>query len=77
MRTELLTGLVLHVSQIAVQNLKLEVAKASEVVTVSSEAPVIDAGTMTVGEVINQRTVQEIPLNGRHFVTSVFYWQAP
>ena len=28
----------------------------------------IDAGTMTVGEVINQRTVQEIPLNGRHFV---------
>jgi hypothetical protein len=68
MRSELLTGLVLHVSQIAVQNLKLEVAKASEVVTVSSEAPVIDAGTMTVGEVINQRTVQEIPLNGRHFV---------
>ena len=68
MQSELLTGLVLHVSQIAVQNLKLEVAKASEVVTVSSEAPVIDAGTMTVGEVINQRTVQEIPLNGRHFV---------
>ena len=68
MRAERLTGLVLRVSQIAVQNLKLEVAKASEVVTVSSEAPVIDAGTMTVGEVINQRTVQEIPLNGRHFV---------
>jgi len=68
MRSEVLTGLLLHVSQIVAQNVKLEVAQTSEVITVSSEAPVIDAGTMTVGGVINQRTVQEIPLNGRHFV---------
>jgi len=68
MRSEVLTGLLLHVSQIVVQNVQLEVAQTSEVITVSSEAPVIDAGTMTVGGVINQRTVQEIPLNGRHFV---------
>ena len=68
MRSEIMTGLLLQVSQIVVENVSLEVAQTSEVVTVSSEAPVIDAGTMTVGEVINQRTVQEIPLNGRHFV---------
>ena len=36
--------------------------------TVEATAPVIEATTMTVGQTINQRTVQEIPLNGRHFV---------
>src|ERR1700746_2510046 len=60
MRSEVLTGLLLQVSQIVVKNIRLEVAHTSEVITVSSEAPVIDAGTMTVGEVINQRTVQDI-----------------
>ena len=28
----------------------------------------IEAATTSVGTVINQKTVQEIPLNGRHFV---------
>jgi hypothetical protein len=68
MRSQTISGLVLQVSQIVVENVKLGVAQTSNTVTVSAEAPVIDAGTMTVGEVINQRTVQEIPLNGRHFV---------
>ena len=33
-----------------------------------AEAPVIESSTTSVGTVIGQRTVQEIPLNGRHFV---------
>ena len=33
-----------------------------------AEAPAIESTTTSVGQVINQRTVQEIPLNGRHFV---------
>jgi carboxypeptidase family protein/TonB-dependent receptor-like protein len=68
MRAQTMTGLQLQVSQIVVQNVKLGVAQTSNTITVSAEAPVIDSGTMTVGGVINQRTVQEIPLNGRHFV---------
>ena len=28
----------------------------------------VETSTITVGQVINQKTVQEIPLNGRHFV---------
>jgi hypothetical protein len=68
MRTQTMTGLQLQVSQIVVENVKLGVAQTSNTITVSAETPVIDAGTMTVGGVINQRTVQEIPLNGRHFV---------
>ena len=37
MRAEILTGLGLQVSQIVVENIRLEVARTSEVVTVSSE----------------------------------------
>jgi outer membrane receptor protein involved in Fe transport len=60
--------LVLEVSNNAVQNFSLKVAAATETVTVEATAPVIETTTMTVGQTINQRTVQDIPLNGRHFV---------
>jgi hypothetical protein len=59
---------LLEVSKNSVQNFGLKVASTNEVVTVEATAPVIEATTMTVGQTINQRTVQEIPLNGRHFV---------
>ena len=39
-----------------------------EVVNVQGAAPIIDARTHTVGQVIDQKTVQEMPLNGRHFL---------
>jgi outer membrane receptor protein involved in Fe transport len=66
--TQLAKNLILQVSQNSVQNFGLKVASTSEVVTVEATAPVIEATTITVGQTINQRTVQEIPLNGRHFV---------
>ena len=59
---------MLEVSQNSVQNFGLKVASTSEVVTVEGTAPVIEATTITIGQTINQRTVQDIPLNGRHFV---------
>jgi len=37
-------------------------------VAVTGEPPAIETATTSVGQVINERTVQEIPLNGRHFV---------
>ncbi len=46
----------------------LKVAATSEVVEVRAGAPVIETSTVSVGSVVNQTTVQEIPLNGRHFV---------
>jgi hypothetical protein len=61
-------GLTVDVARTLQQNFTMKVASTSEVVEVSGAAPVIDTSTMTVGQVINERTVQEIPLNGRHFV---------
>ena len=65
---QLAKDLVLQVSQNSVQNFGLKVASTSEVVTVEATAPIIESTTITVGQSISQRTVQEIPLNGRHFV---------
>lgn len=61
-------SVLLQVSQNSVQNFSLKVASSDIVVTVESTQAVIESTTMSVGQVINQRTVQEIPLNGRHFV---------
>ena len=67
-QSERARNLVLEVSQNSVQNFSLKVATAQETVTVEATAPVIEMTTTTVGQTINQRTVQDIPLNGRHFV---------
>jgi hypothetical protein len=58
----------LGVAQTAVQNVRLSVGGMAEELSVVGEAPVIESTTTSVGQVIDQRTVQEIPLNGRHFV---------
>jgi hypothetical protein len=65
---QLAKDVLLQVSNNSVQNFALKVANTNTVVTVEATAPVIEATTMTVGQIINQRTVQDIPLNGRHFV---------
>lgn len=61
-------GLILDVGRNTVQNFQLKVAQASEVVTVEGEVPIVESTTMTVGEVMDPKNVQQIPLNGRHFV---------
>jgi hypothetical protein len=58
----------LGVAQTIVVNLRLGVAALAENVTVIGASPIIETGTITVGQVMAERTVQEIPLNGRHFV---------
>ena len=61
-------GLQLEVGRTVVQNFSLTISTASEVVEINASAPVIETGSVSVGQVIDQRTVQELPLNGRHFV---------
>src|SRR5579859_3220939 len=67
-QAEQATNVIVSVSQNAVQNFGLRPATASEIVNVEATTPVIETTTMTVGQTIDQRTVQDIPLNGRHFV---------
>jgi len=67
-KTQVADQVTLEVAKTVVQNFQMDIGAISEQVLVSSDVPVIETATTSVGTVINQRTVQEIPLNGRHFV---------
>ncbi|HET6959516.1 MAG TPA: carboxypeptidase regulatory-like domain-containing protein [Vicinamibacterales bacterium] len=55
-------------AQTVALNLKLTVGALAENVTVTGASPLIDTATVSVGQVMAEKAVQEIPLNGRHFV---------
>lgn len=67
-KTQVADQVTIEVAKTVVQNFQMDVGAITEQVLVSSDVPVIETATTSVGTVINQRTVQEIPLNGRHFV---------
>src|SRR5262249_17411706 len=48
-------------------NVQLEAGAINEVVSVTAEAPIVQS-TPTVGDVIDNRKVVEIPLNNRNFL---------
>ncbi len=58
----------LEVDQSSTLNLQLPAASAGETVQVEGAAQQIETQSMTVGQVIGKNTVQELPLNGRHFL---------
>jgi len=67
-KRQLQNNLAIEVSRTVVNDFTLEVGTLEQNVTITAQTSVIESATTSVGQVINQRTVQEIPLNGRHFV---------
>lgn len=61
-------GIELGVAQTVSLDVQMSVVALDENVTVVGLSPLIETATTSVGQVMAQRTVQEIPLNGRHFV---------
>jgi hypothetical protein len=57
----------LQIAQIAVVDFGLEVGSVSQSVTVEAGSPVIDSADSSIGEVVEARQVEEMPLNGRNF----------
>lgn len=66
--TQIVDSLNVEVARPVVKDFQLKVGDINQQVTVTADTSVIESATTSVGTVINQRTVQEIPLNGRHFV---------
>jgi hypothetical protein len=58
-------GITLTVGQELILNLTLQVGGVNEQVTVTAEAPTVNLANATISGVVEQRTVQELPLNGR------------
>jgi hypothetical protein len=68
MQTTFASGVELSVGSALRQDFSLKVGATAETVEVSGAAPLIDSSTASLGSVVDRRTVQEIPLNGRHFI---------
>jgi hypothetical protein len=67
--TDTIEKVTLEVAQSVTVNPKLAIASAGATVQVESAAATqIESSTITVGQVIGRNTVQELPLNGRHFL---------
>jgi outer membrane receptor protein involved in Fe transport len=57
--------LVLRAGEVARPSLTLTVASVSESITVVSQAPLIETSSASVGQVINEKMLEDIPIGGR------------
>src|ERR1041385_24546 len=62
------TGITLEVGQEATIDLILEVGSPAQIVTVAEEAPLVQTSSSTLGSVVNEQQVSDLPLNGRNLV---------
>jgi hypothetical protein len=65
-------GVVLQVNQHARVDVTLDVGGLTEATEVTAMAPLTRADSAEMGEVIEERAVRELPLNGRNFATLVY-----
>ena len=66
------TGITLTVNQPVNIPVTLKVGGASEKVTVTAEAPMLDTETATVGQLTSNKSIVDLPLNGRAPQTLLF-----
>src|SRR5882672_2278257 len=61
-------GVVLDVAGEVVTNLALEVGAAATEVTVTGDAPVVNTTNGTLGGLVDEQKIDELPLNGRNYL---------
>ena len=64
-RRSVRSGITLQVGQNAEVEVTLEIGQLTEVVEVIGQAPLVDTGGATIGEVIERKRVSDLPINGR------------
>lgn len=60
-------GVVLNVEQVARLDFSLEAGAVTETVTITSDAPLLNRETTSVGQVVDNKTIVTLPLNGRNY----------
>jgi Carboxypeptidase regulatory-like domain len=66
------TGLVLQVEQVARLDFTLQTGTVTDAVEVQSGAVALDSESASIGQVVSQRQVNDLPLNGRNFLQLLF-----
>ena len=68
-QTQIVESSTLEVGRRVTQNFQLQVGDVSQVVTVTTGNALIDQSSVSINHMVDQRMVQETPLNGRYFWT--------
>lgn len=65
-------GIVLSVGEAVTQNVQLSVGVVSEQMVVTANSSMVTTDSATVGQLIDEREIKELPLNGRYVQELVF-----
>src|SRR5262245_64298010 len=71
-RRRLRRGIVVQVAQAARIDLTLEVGSVSETVEINGQAPLLESSSSALGQVIDNRSITNMPLNARNPYALVF-----
>ena len=66
------SGIQLNVDQVQRIDLELSAGNLTETVEVTAQSTVVDSATASIGQVISEKQVTELPLNGRNFIQLLF-----
>jgi hypothetical protein len=67
-QTQIVESLTVKIGLTTVQDFQLRVGDVSQEVTVTAASQAVERTTTSVGHMVDSRVIQEIPLNGRHFL---------
>ena len=71
-QTSIRSGVVLSVGQNLVVNHSLQVGEVTQSVTVTGEVPLVETTSATVSQLVDEKKIQDIPLNGRDLTQLAF-----
>lgn len=67
-KPETRTGVDLRVQERLAIDFVLQVGAAASEVTITAQAPLLESETSSLGQIVEARTIQDLPLNGRNFI---------
>ncbi len=68
-QTGVVENLTLNIADRATINVVLKLGQVSDQVTIEATAPLLEQETASLGQVITRRAINDLPLNGRNYLT--------
>ncbi|HVC00008.1 MAG TPA: TonB-dependent receptor [Candidatus Dormibacteraeota bacterium] len=67
-KTATRSGITLSVTQQALLNFTLQIGATQQTVTVTGAVPLVNTQSATLGGLVNNQTLEQLPLNGRNYI---------